>query len=105
MYVICYRERMDYQTCLPLPFRQDVNRDLKISAANGESILALTVFKHSLVYLKYQALRELNDQAEEPISREQIRWVITVPAIWSQQAKQFIREAAYSVRNWLRNFL
>ncbi|XP_026681180.1 heat shock 70 kDa protein 12A-like, partial [Diaphorina citri] len=74
----------------------DVNRDLKLSAANGESILALTVFKHSLVYLKYQALRELNDQAEEPVSRDEIRWVITVPAIWSQQAKQFIREAAYS---------
>lgn len=81
---------------MALHHNADVNRDLKISAANGESILALTVFKHSLVYLKYQALRELNDQAEEPISREQIRWVITVPAIWSQQAKQFIREAAYS---------
>lgn len=78
-----------------------MNRDLKLSAANGESILALTVFKHSLVYLKYQALRELNDQAEEPVSRDEIRWVITVPAIWSQQAKQFIREAAYSVSDEL----
>ncbi|KAI5740813.1 hypothetical protein M8J76_007491 [Diaphorina citri] len=81
---------------MALHHNADVNRDLKLSAANGESILALTVFKHSLVYLKYQALRELNDQAEEPVSRDEIRWVITVPAIWSQQAKQFIREAAYS---------
>ena len=24
-----------------------------------------------------------------------MRWVITVPAIWRQQAKQFMREAAY----------
>ena len=25
-----------------------------------------------------------------------MRWVITVPAIWRQQAKQFMREAAYN---------
>ena len=27
----------------------------------------------------------------------EVRWVITVPAIWRQQAKQFMREAAYQV--------
>lgn len=26
-----------------------------------------------------------------------IRWVITVPAIWSEESKQFMREAAYKV--------
>ncbi len=30
-----------------------------------------------------------------------MRWVITVPAIWRQQAKQFMREAAYEVRRQL----
>ena len=28
----------------------------------------------------------------------EVRWVITVPAIWRQQAKQFMREAAYQVQ-------
>lgn len=28
-----------------------------------------------------------------------VRWVITVPAIWKQPAKQFMREAAYQVRD------
>ena len=28
---------------------------------------------------------------------EDVRWVITVPAIWKQSAKQFMREAAYQV--------
>lgn len=27
-----------------------------------------------------------------------VRWVLTVPAIWKQPAKQFMREAAYLVR-------
>ena len=27
--------------------------------------------------------------------QSEVRWVITVPAIWRQQAKQFMREAAY----------
>lgn len=27
-----------------------------------------------------------------------MRWVLTVPAIWKQPAKQFMREAAYLVR-------
>ena len=29
------------------------------------------------------------------ITLQDIRWVITVPAIWRQKAKQFMREAAY----------
>ena len=31
------------------------------------------------------------------VSAEDVRWVVTVPAIWRQQAKQFMREAAYQV--------
>ena len=31
------------------------------------------------------------------VNKDEIRWVITVPAIWRPQAKQFMREAAYEV--------
>ena len=31
--------------------------------------------------------------------KDDIRWVITVPAIWRQEAKQFMREAAYQVKS------
>ena len=31
------------------------------------------------------------------VVQEDIRWVVTVPAIWRQEAKQFMREAAYQV--------
>ena len=31
------------------------------------------------------------------VLQEDIRWVVTVPAIWRQEAKQFMREATYQV--------
>ncbi|KAK9508986.1 hypothetical protein O3M35_006410 [Rhynocoris fuscipes] len=69
----------------------DVNRESKVSALNGKNVSALLVFSHTLRYMKDHVLKELNDQGSYP----RIRWVITVPALWTQQAKQFVREAAY----------
>ena len=37
----------------------------------------------------------LGDATGSKITLQDIRWVITVPAIWRQKAKQFMREAAY----------
>ena len=42
-------------------------------------------------------MQELSDQSSTRIVNEDIRWVITVPAIWRQPAKQFMRQAAYEV--------
>lgn len=42
-------------------------------------------------------LQEVKDQSSTVLEGEEIRWVITVPAVWRQPAKQFMREAAYLV--------
>lgn len=42
-------------------------------------------------------MQELSDQAGAEFDNTNIRWVITVPAIWKMPAKQFMREAAYKV--------
>jgi hypothetical protein len=57
----------------------------------------LTIFTYALQYFKEHALRELSDQSGTRFVNEDVRWVITVPAIWKQSAKQFMREAAYQV--------
>lgn len=44
------------------------------------------------------ARQELKDQCPSLPERDAVRWVITVPAIWKQPAKQFMREAAYKAR-------
>ena len=66
---------------------------------NGRPMKALVVFSLALRHFKEQALRELRDVAGM-IAFDDIRWVITVPAIWRQPAKQFIRAAAYKVRKF-----
>jgi len=67
----------------------DVNRETWLTAQNGKRLPALEVFSHTLQYIKKHVYSELGD------STKRIRWVITVPALWTQQAKQFVREAAY----------
>lgn len=41
--------------------------------------------------------QELSDQTGGEFDNNDVRWVITVPAIWKMPAKQFMREAAYKV--------
>ena len=66
-----------------------------MKAANGKELPAMTVFSMTLNYFRNHALRELTDATGSKTTPQDIRWVITVPAIWRQKAKQFMREAAY----------
>ena len=54
-------------------------------------MLALEVFGESIRYLKDHALRQLDGPDKD------IQWVLTVPAIWDDSAKQFMRLAAEKV--------
>lgn len=58
---------------------------------------AVTVFAHSLCYFKERFIQEIQDQSTTGVVDTAIRWVITVPAIWSPSAKQFVRLAAFEV--------
>lgn len=79
---------------MELHSRRNLDRELDLEAANGKKMLASVVFTHALNYFKECCLQELRDQTTTPISAEDIHWVITVPAIWRQSAKQFMRFAA-----------
>ncbi|XP_023564771.1 heat shock 70 kDa protein 12A isoform X3 [Octodon degus] len=73
----------------------DLTMDTDLTAANGKKVKALEIFAYALQYFKEQALKELSDQAGSDFENSDVRWVITVPAIWKQPAKQFMRQAAY----------
>ncbi len=45
----------------------------------------------------YHWIQELSDQSGADFDNADVRWVITVPAIWKMPAKQFMREASYKV--------
>ena len=57
---------------------------------------AIQVFSLSIKALKDHLLDTLEKQGFT-VKPGEIRWVLTVPAIWSDSAKQFMREAAIMV--------
>jgi hypothetical protein len=57
----------------------------------GETLPLITVITKTLDYLKGEALREINKSQIIPLKLEDIQWVVTVPAIWSDDAKARIR--------------
>ncbi|XP_062574079.1 heat shock 70 kDa protein 12A-like [Saccostrea cucullata] len=68
-------------------------KNFMISDENGKEMLALDVFSSSISYLKNDMLEHCKNQLTG-IGENDIRWVITVPAIWSEAAKSFMRKAA-----------
>eukprot|EP00117_Sycon_ciliatum_P037973 scpid44333/ scgid28299/ Heat shock 70 kDa protein 12A len=74
---------------------EELHKGVELTAANGKKVLALRVFACALHFFKEHCLQELSDQSSTTILNSDIRWVITVPAIWKQPAKQFMRQAAY----------
>uniref|UniRef100_A0AAU0MVK8 Heat shock protein family A member 12 variant X7 n=1 Tax=Urechis unicinctus TaxID=6432 RepID=A0AAU0MVK8_UREUN len=65
-----------------------------ITAKKGLNASALSIFSHGLRYLSDHLLETIKDQTGSKPGKDLIRWVITVPAIWSDGSKQFMRQAA-----------
>ena len=70
---------------------------MRLDDNTGKGVLALTVFSMSIQFLKDDLLETVS-KAVSGIKMSDIHWVITVPAIWDNDAKQFIREAAQKVK-------
>ena len=71
--------------------------DTKISDIRGRELKALTVFSHAIRYLKDHLLRSVKERGGSIVKQEEILWVLTVPAIWDDTAKLFMRKAAQEV--------
>jgi hypothetical protein len=63
----------------------------------GKSMQALTVFSLAIRYLKEHCLAKIQAVGKGMIRDEDSYFVLTVPAIWDDRAKQFMREAAEQV--------
>ena len=67
-----------------------------IADVSGKKMKALTVFSKAIQYLKDDLLVEAK-KAVLNVKYDDVVWVLTVPAIWNDAAKQFMREAAQMV--------
>ena len=53
----------------------------------------MTVISESLRFISEKAVEKLQEQVGK-INNNRIRWVLTVPALWTEDQKQFMRKAA-----------
>lgn len=76
---------------------QDLHTDILLEEVRGKQQPAVHVFAMSLRYMKEHLLRAMKTNLEFDPDPLTIRWVLTVPAIWDENSKQFMREAAHRV--------
>jgi molecular chaperone DnaK (HSP70) len=77
------------------PDSRNRNYPFNIIRTNNK-LPAFDIFKMSISYLKKEAEKMLKEKVYR-VSPDDVKWIITVPAIWSDAAKQFMREAAEQV--------
>ncbi|XP_060559879.1 uncharacterized protein LOC132719935 [Ruditapes philippinarum] len=78
---------------------EKINRNLMLEDEMGRSLLAIDVFSMSIRFLKDDVLENCNKRISgAEIVAQNVQWVLTVPAIWNDGAKQFMRESALKVR-------
>ncbi|VDI26127.1 Hypothetical predicted protein [Mytilus galloprovincialis] len=70
-----------------------LKRDTMIEDVLGKKKTAFDIFSMSIKYLKQEAEKLMLEKGQKVV-KENISWIITVPAIWTDAAKQFMRQAA-----------
>ena len=69
---------------------------MKLEDVTGKSLLAIEVFGLSIQALTSH-MQKLLDKEGTNVKPHEIKWVLTVPAIWPDSAKQFMRKSAENV--------
>jgi hypothetical protein len=79
-------------------FDKGLGRNDVLEDESSKKLSAKTVFSLSIRYLKDDLLKMSESRiAGGGLQEKDIYWVLTVPAIWNDAAKQFMREAAQEV--------
>ncbi|XP_052072640.1 heat shock 70 kDa protein 12A-like [Mytilus californianus] len=73
--------------------RRKISRRRMMNDVNGQKLQSLMVVSECLRFLRNDFLKILHENVNF-VELKDIHWVLTVPAIWSDQAKQFMRQAA-----------
>ncbi|XP_076071991.1 heat shock 70 kDa protein 12A-like [Mytilus galloprovincialis] len=73
--------------------QQKINSNTTIKDQNGVQVRALDIFSLAIKYLKEHAIGSLFKSLTN-VETKDIHYVLTVPAIWDDKAKLFMRKAA-----------
>lgn len=66
-------------------------------AVDGREMPLMTIISQTLRYIAEKALYKLQEQVGKVIPAK-IRWVLTVPALWSEEHKLFMKKAAVEAK-------
>lgn len=79
-----------------------LTKETIVEDETGKSMNALDVFSSAIQYLKNHLQNLLIEQGMKDREEvmEKVRWVLTVPAIWTDPAKEFMMEAGIKVKCW-----
>ncbi|KAK3603242.1 hypothetical protein CHS0354_007572 [Potamilus streckersoni] len=73
---------------------KELSRQTVIEDITGKPLPAITVFSRAIQFMKEDFQNQFKSKIDGRIQENDIRWVLTVPAIWNDAAKQFMRQAA-----------
>lgn len=80
---------------------QSFVKSVEVEDHLGKPLNASEVFSKSLIYMREEVMKMLeNDNHTQANNKDNIHWIITVPAIWEEVAKQFMRNAAKHVNTF-----
>lgn len=69
-----------------------LHMDKNATSADGREMPLMKVISETLKFIADKAVQKLTEQVGKIIPTK-IRWVLTVPALWSEEHKQFMRQA------------
>lgn len=74
---------------------EELHRNIKCKDLSGKQLEAIKVFSYSIRFLKDHIMEEIKKSViQEAAGAIDLEYVLTVPAIWGDKAKMFMREAA-----------
>lgn len=91
-----YHENVILKIYLKIIILQGLTREALLEDEKGNKMEAMKVFSSVIGYLKDHMWTTCENQLSG-IQDSDITWVLTVPAIWNDSSKQFMREAAEKV--------
>ena len=77
---------------------QNVTRDMVLKDKTGKTCSAVEVFTLSIKAFVDRLMKKLEKKIGKMLLYDDILWVLTVPSVWTDSAKQLIRESAEKVR-------
>ena len=70
-----------------------LHMDQNATSVDGRQLSLMLVISESLRFISEKAIEKLTEQVGKVV-KTKIRWVLTVPALWSEEHKHFMRRAA-----------